>query len=335
MTYWAMAATVTLATYAVVSLATTPIAIGLWRLARHDPDAGSPAERAAGLLLVRALPVVVAATLAAGLVGPAFHLFEPRDTEEVAGRSLVALAAVGGALLALGLARGSWALARTSRLLRAWRRDAGSLAVEGSPVPALRIEWPFPLVAVVGLVRPRLVVARQVLEACTPAQLRAVVAHEAAHLAARDNLKRLGLRSLPDLLALTRIGPQMERDWAAAAEESADDRAAGSASSLALDLAEALLTVARLAPPVPTPAETPVPLSALIERGTIERRVRRLMGGRPAGRRRPAWLVAARAVGLSAVALAAIGTLAGLGVIETHLLAGVQTLVEFAVTSLR
>ncbi len=330
-----MALTVVFSAYALVTVAVTPVAVGLWRLARRDLDAARAADRAAGLLLVRCLPVVVGVLIVAGLVGPAFHLFEPREREEVAGISLVALAGFGAALLTLGVGRGWRALARTRELLREWTRDARTLVVDGSPVPALRVDWPLPLVAVVGLVRPRLVVARQVVEACTPNQLRAVLAHEAAHLAARDNLKRLLLRACPDVLAFTRFGDAIERDWAAAAEESADDRAAGAASRTALDLAEALLTVARLAPGVGAPAAESAPVSTLIETGTIERRVRRLLGERTAGRRLPLWLVAARAVSLGAVTLAAAGLLAGTGLVEAHLLADVQELVELAVAALR
>jgi hypothetical protein len=329
-----MALTVTLATYACVSFVMTPLAIGLWRLARRDPDAAAPADRAAGLLLVRALPVLVPALLVAGLVSPAFHLFEPRQSEEVAGRTLVALAAAGAGLLALGVGRGWRAVARTRRLLNAWTVGARTLEVPGSPVPALRIDWPVPLVATVGILRPRLVVARQVLDACTPEQLTAVVAHEAAHLAARDNLKRLFWRSCPDLLALTATGRRMEHDWALAAEESADDRAARPATRRAIDLAEALVTVARLAPPAPSIAETAL-ASPLIEASDLERRVRRLLGERRAPRRLVGWLVGARLVGLAAASAAVAGVLAAAGLIAPHWLADVQALVELAVATLR
>ncbi len=325
MTYPSMALAVALASFAAVNLAVSPMALALWRAARRDPDGTQAADRAAGLLLVRGLPVMVAMPLVAGLVVPAFHLFEPRQSDEVVGASLMALAAVGAGLVAAGLVRGWRALRTTRRLVRRWLRNARPVDLGGRRIPTLCIESDFPVVAVVGLIRPRLLVARQVLDACTPQQMRAVVAHETAHVRAWDNLKRLAIRSCPDVLALAQAGRQMERDWYLAAEEAADDRAATDTSPAALDLAEALLTVARLAPARPGDV---FPVSALFEGEGVERRVRRLLDGRRPRRRVPLWLAAARALGLVA------GAAAFTGLIDVRLLAGVQALLELAVSTL-
>jgi beta-lactamase regulating signal transducer with metallopeptidase domain len=276
-------------------------------------------------LLVRALPVAVAIPLVAGVVVPAFHLFEPRQGEEAVGTSLVALAVVGASFLAAGLVRGWRALRTTRRLVRQWLLDAQPVEVGDARMRVLRIESPFPVVAVVGLVRPQLLVSRRVLDACTPQQLRAVVAHESAHVRAWDNLKRLAIRACPDLLALGPPGREMERDWHRAAEEAADDRAATTAGPAALDLAEALLAVARLATPPPAKA---LLVSSLFEGESIERRVRRLLDRRSPRRRFPLWFVAARAIGLAA----SVAVLAC--VIDIRLLAGVQELLELVVSTL-
>src|SRR5206468_11663090 len=55
-----------------------------------------------------------------------------------------------------------------------------------------------PLMALAGIWRPRLIVARGLVDALTPEELAASVAHEAGHQRSRDNLKRLVMRAVPD-----------------------------------------------------------------------------------------------------------------------------------------
>jgi len=325
MSYATLALAVAFAVFAAVNVAISPVALALWRAARRDPDGARARDRAAGLFLVRFLPAVVAMPVVAGLVLPAFHIFEPRETGEVAGASLLALAAAGALLVAFGVGRGLRALHLTRCMVREWMRRAQPVQLHDSRLQAFRIESDFPVVAVVGLVRPRLLVARRVLEACTPQQMRAVIAHEAAHLASWDNLKRFAIRSCPDLLGLTPAARRMERDWSHAAEEAADDRATSAAGSAPVDLAEALLAVARLAP---EQHGLGAPVSALYERAGVERRVRRLLDRGARQRRVPVWVITARTLGLTAVAAA----LAGL--IDVRLLAGVQEFIEVVVSTL-
>jgi beta-lactamase regulating signal transducer with metallopeptidase domain len=97
-----------------------------------------------------------------------------------------------------------------------------------------------------------------------------MIAHESAHVAARDNLKRFAMLLCPDLVW---VRAALERAWVGAAEEAADAAAAGASTERRLDLAEALLRVARLAP-VATP---PVAISAFYLGGSVDSRVRRLL----------------------------------------------------------
>ena len=71
----------------------------------------------------------------------------------------------------------------------------------GLDVPAERIDSPFPIVALVGVLRPRLFVAATVLDSCTRQELQTVIAHEMAHARTLDNLRRLLLIAVPDPLA--------------------------------------------------------------------------------------------------------------------------------------
>src|SRR5262249_4310118 len=117
-----------------------------------------------------------------------------------------------------------------------------------------------------------------VLDALDGAELAAALAHERAHLRARDNLKRLLLRACPDVLGWTRAGRALERDWARAAEREADARVA--ATGAAVDLAASIVKVARLVPP----GARLLPLSALHDGGDVAARVRALTSD-AAGRR--------------------------------------------------
>jgi Zn-dependent protease with chaperone function len=125
----------------------------------------------------------------------------------------------------------------------------------------------FPVVAVAGLFRPRIFVDRRVLAACSPAELDAIAAHEQAHVVGRDNLKRLLIGACQ--------GPASAaaRAWRQAAEHAADNQAADS-SQRALDLASALLSVARLAPRRTLEGTA---LSTIEDGGSLEVRIRHLL----------------------------------------------------------
>jgi beta-lactamase regulating signal transducer with metallopeptidase domain len=137
-----------------------------------------------------------------------------------------------------------------------------------TPFPVYAIDLSFPMVAVVGIADPVLFVSERVLVECSSDEVRAMIAHECAHVDARDNLRRFILRACPDLVC---ISAAANGAWTSAAEEAADAAAVGSRPGCALDLAQALIRVARLAPPPPALA------SSFYPGGDIERRVRRLV----------------------------------------------------------
>lgn len=195
-------------------------------------------------LFLRALPGASGLLASLALALPAFLRYEPFDTRAWPGVTALTLGLAGLVLAKSAALRGIAAWRATLRLSREWARRAEPLALPGAPLPAFKLHDPFPVVAVVGIARPRLYVASQVSEALTPAEMDAVLAHEAGHLAARDNLKRLLLRFLPTA-GWEAFGRRLEERWEAEAEAEADRRAG---SESALELASALLKVARLAP---------------------------------------------------------------------------------------
>src|SRR5919202_1119057 len=102
----------------------------------------------------------------------------------------------------------------------------------------------------VGTLRPRLFIAQQLFAALTEAELRAALAHECGHLATRDNLKRAVLRACRDVLTIVPAGRTLDRAWDESTEAAADEHAArDGGAAAALDLAAALVKIARLAPP--------------------------------------------------------------------------------------
>jgi Zn-dependent protease with chaperone function len=247
----------------------------LWRIAR-------PADgRAWTLLALRMLPGAGALALALAVVLPAFLLFEPRVSAERLTPALALLLLAAGALVAAGLVRGLRAGLATRSFLRALGVRSVRLAHLPIPVPVYRVSTALPLVALVGVVRPRLYVSERVLGALSARELRAVLEHEAAHLAARDNLKRMLMRLTPDLVAFAPAARQIEDGWCAAAEEQADRHAAGPGGSRALDLAASLVKAARMMGARPAHA---LPASNFCDGSRIALRVARLVEDPPADR---------------------------------------------------
>lgn len=237
--------------------------------------------RSAGFwIALRLLPSAAAFAFVVVLFVPSYWTYEPREFVEGFDLTLALVAVGAAAVIAVALARGAAAWRSAARRADAWMRHARPLSI-GAALPAFAIEADQPIIALVGVWRPRLLVTRGLIEALTAAELDAAVAHEVGHLRAFDNLKRLLMRSTPDLLAGSSLSRAIERRWAAAAEHHADRiGGADGAAAARCALASALVKVARLTPP-PLPAAEPI--SLLIAGGDIASRVRTLIDDRDAG----------------------------------------------------
>jgi BlaR1 peptidase M56 len=258
-----------------------------------------PADARARLALALRLGPLVAASVLAAVVAVAFAWNEPPDAREHAGPLLLAAGALGAWLVLASAGRALQSLVLTRRLVGDWLAGAERIALPGVPGPAWRIESRFPVVAVAGVVRPRLFLARSVHDRLSPAELRAVLAHEKAHLDRRDNLKRWLLHSCPDLPLLGGSGDRLRREWAEASEIAADDAAARGGRRAAESLASALVKVARMSPPG---VQLSSSATALLSEGSLRGRVERLLGPtRDASRSRRSglalWAVAALGLG--------------------------------------
>jgi beta-lactamase regulating signal transducer with metallopeptidase domain len=103
-----------------------------------------------------------------------------------------------------------------------------------------------PLLALVGILRPRLIVSQRLLDTLSAEQVDVVFCHESAHRTSRDNLKRLLFVLAPDIFPFTRSFRTIERLWQHYAELAADDKASAGRPERSVALAEALIRVARL-----------------------------------------------------------------------------------------
>jgi Zn-dependent protease with chaperone function len=277
MTFALLGLAVLLVAFAAAVLPASLLTALLWPAVLRMAGRSSAAARARLLYALRALPVALGAA-AGALAVAAWWRFEPRHTTEPLGVTLGAAAGVGLALLLLALRRGIRAWWAGRALARAWTSHGTRVRVPGIALPTYRIAPRWPVVCVVGVLRPRLFVAEAVLDACTPEELGSVLAHESGHVAARDNLKRLAAKFLPDVLPWIPAGRALDKAWETAAEAAADARAAAARPGGSLDLASALLRVARLARGG-TPIELPAP--ALLDGGGVAPRVERLLTDEP------------------------------------------------------
>jgi Zn-dependent protease with chaperone function len=230
---------VLLAAYALACMLLSLLVALVWRGGLHRVLQSSHA-----LLALRLLPAVGAVVLLLGVALPAFWVYEPEYPSEDVGSLICILAGISLLLLSAAIRRGFVAWLDTRALLRRCK-SLDSLLTTGMQRVEI-VDVSVPLVAVVGGLRPRILIAKAMLSVCSQVEFREIVAHEMAHVHARDNLKLLWMIIAPDFLAWLRDGRTLTRRWRVAAEFEADKRAAGSDPLRRVALASALIKVARL-----------------------------------------------------------------------------------------
>jgi hypothetical protein len=283
------------------AIATLGVAIVATRLRQQDRT-----RPPAFWLGLRLFPSVVSLALIAFVFFPSYWKYEPRDYAEGFGFAIATVALAAFALAVAGIARGAAAWRRASRRATAWLRMARPVALPGTSMPAFEIDADAPIVALVGIFRPRLFITRSVVAALTDEELAASVAHELGHRRAFDNLQRLAMRAAPDFPATTSLARNLERRWASAAEQQADRRACETAEAAGhagarCALASAIIKVARMVPPVAPSTE---PISTLVDGGDIESRVHSLLDtAAPIARPRARHRLIAAAVAAATLAL--------------------------------
>jgi hypothetical protein len=146
-------------------------------------------------------------------------------------------------------------------------------------------------------------------------------------------LKRTLLRVCRDTLLLIPFGRTVERMWTEAAESAADEFAAHAGSATALNLASALVTIAKM---VPAGARADVPLGAYLvgaeETQGVKSRIRRLIEISASHSNSRAAKSASHLMPVATLIVCA--TIAAVAASNAKVLIGVHTILEFAVNLL-
>ncbi|MGC1483277.1 MAG: M56 family metallopeptidase [Candidatus Acidiferrum sp.] len=209
-------------------------------------ESKTPGPATRFLLALRMFPCALAALFVLGLCVPSYLWLEPAATSERVGAICSVLGLLGGATWSIAIARSAHALFIALKHNRLCRRAGHETRIPGESSPLLVVQSEAPLLAMSGLLRPRLLISRGVLRRLSAEELSAALRHERAHLIARDNIKRFLILLAPDTLPFFRPLRALEHNWSKFAEWAADDQAAAGDPSRAVSLAAALVQVARM-----------------------------------------------------------------------------------------
>lgn len=278
-----------------------------------------PRSGARFLLALRMLPVTLAAFVVAGLCVPSYLWLETNEATERVGLACCAMALLGVWVCASSLIRSIRALFVSVRQARRCKHE-GRLDHEIGFVPVTVMNSNAPVLALAGLIRPRVIVSRSVLRTLSREELEAALEHEQAHRKAQDNLKRLLLFLAPDILPFSRAFTRLNQYWARLIEWAADDEATAGDSRRSVSLAAALVHMARMGSAA---AVSPLASSFLGNDRELSARVDRLLGFAPIRGN-----VSRRARAVLTTAAALVTTLAIAAMIRPSTLLSVHHLLE-------
>lgn len=333
--YYLLGISIALAALLTINALASLLGAASWWTMKRRASVWPAHTRARLLFTLRTLPPTVSFICVLVLLLPAYLSHEPHSSGEVVSAKLAALALVSIFGLALAVWRGLASWRATRRLVANWLCSAEPARLEGVRVPAYRIKHTFPVIAIVGALRPRLFIASQLLDLLTEEELCAVLAHERGHLARRDNLRRPVVRACCDVLSIVPLGRTLDRAWKEESEAAADEYTAQEGGARgALALASALVKIARLVPPGARPA---MPAGAFLvdeEGDGVVKRVRQLI--QLADTNIPHQGVAVRASRFGVwIVFFGLLTIVGIVVSQTNFLLALHTAIEHFVSALQ
>lgn len=228
-----------LAAFDVLLLALTP-----WLFQRLARVAAG--RRTEAILLLRSAPVALAALATVLVFLPAWWIQEPQNTGETASPLLIGMALFAALPLLQGLYRGARMFVKTRDRLLIWRGRGRNTPQVEAPYEVLEVTSEDLALCVGGYLKPTIYASADVMRHLEPEEFKAALAHEVSHAKRRDPLRLLWLGSCPDFLQLFRLDDPWRRAFSRACEFAADAGASRGNPEVALDLASALLKVARL-----------------------------------------------------------------------------------------
>jgi len=264
-----------LATLLTINTFASLLAAAIWGFLRRALRNCSARTRAEILFALRICPPVLALIWVALFLVPSYVGYEPHSSGEIVSKKLGTLAIVSAAGVAFALWRALRSWFATHLLRRKWLAMARQIKLSGIQIPTFSIPHAFPIIAVVGTFRPQLFIAERVLQTLNEEELKAAIAHERGHLAARDNFKRSVLRVCRDALMIFPCGRSLDRAWAETAECAADEHAAQLSEDTAINLASALVRIARM---IPAETNIALPVAAFLVGGDETRGVKGRVG---------------------------------------------------------
>lgn len=234
-----------------------------WRGLRYCPFQKHIGANA--LFTLRVMPFAISAAVSLFLTLPSFLLLERHSLDEDLGT--FGLSACAMLILGAGICRVVVAEARTRRVVSACLQ--GAIGLERNPAtPAIILPHSVTPLMLVGIRVPRILISASACKVLSDGELRAALRHEKAHSRFRDNLKKAILNCLP-FPAME----SLEEAWSEASELAADDGAVSSRDE-ALNLAAALIKLARHFPSQTVPDLATGLVSSV---GSVTRRVERLL----------------------------------------------------------
>jgi len=328
--YELLGISIALAALLTINALATLAAAGLGRLLRRPLKRCTARTRAEILFALRIGPPAAAIVALGAFLVPSYLIYEPYVTGERITAKMASLAIASAIGVSLAIWRGVRSWRATRSLLREWLAQATKVEIDLASVPMFRLPHSFPIIAVVGSFRPKLFIADHVLRTLNEDELAAAIAHECGHLAALDNFKRSLLRASRSALLIIPCGRSLDRAWSEASESAADEYAAQESANVAVNLAAALVRIARLIPHGNHQA-LPIAVSTFLsgdeEPEGVKARVRRLLelaaiDAKLQGSH--AWVV--RMVPWFVLGVIVLGTVTLGG--HSHILASVHSLVE-------
>ncbi|GEM_PF-3249146 len=222
-----------------------------WRLFEKLTLKWSAKRRANFVFAFRVFPFVLSVSLLLFLFIPSFILHEQENPAEYVSLRLALLGSATLLLVVYAVVKTLLSLLKTRNLILKWEREENRLSLSFTKIPVYRIEYQHPVIAVFGLFKQKIFIDYRVFEILNDDEIEAVLAHEQAHINSLDNLKRLSLSFCHNLTNLP-FCREIETTWENCSEAAADEFASRAKRTRPLDLASALVKLAREISNVPS-----------------------------------------------------------------------------------